>query len=362
MTEHGPFAPNPDGKTLTTNYDMSWNKVANMLYIEAPAGVGFSYSNDQSDYVVGDSRTASDNYLAILAFLQKFPQYNQTGFYISSESYGGHYAPTLARAILSGNAAAQNPYINLKGIMVGNPFTNNFENSIGTYVTFFGHGLISHETWVGLDTHCFRPPNGPDEQCAAWESVADQQIGNVDPYGLDYPVCISRSEPVRMLEFLNRTNLLPNYQYPYDPCRDDYTIAYMNQPSLIAAIHANPNLGYQWDECSDIIRYNSSDMDVDMVPVWQELIADGSLHLTVYSGDDDSVCGLLGTQHWVATLGLPVVAPWTSWTDPDGQVGGYVTKYSGFNLVTVHSAGHTVPTFQPKRALALLEGYLAGNF
>jgi hypothetical protein len=112
----------------------------------------------------------------------------------------------------------------------------------GSYVTFFGHGLISHETWVGLDTHCFRPPNGPDAQCAEWQQLASTQIGNLDPYGLDYPVCISRSEPVRLLAMRNRTHLLPNYQYPYDPCRDDYAIAYMNQPSVIKAIHANPNL------------------------------------------------------------------------------------------------------------------------
>jgi hypothetical protein len=51
-------------------------------------GGGEQYSNDRSDYVVGDARTASDNYLAILAFLEKFPQYNSTQFYISSESYG----------------------------------------------------------------------------------------------------------------------------------------------------------------------------------------------------------------------------------------------------------------------------------
>jgi carboxypeptidase C (cathepsin A) len=54
------------------------------------AGVGFSYSDNSADYHVGDDRTADDNRKAISAFLVKFPQFNASDFYITSESYGGH--------------------------------------------------------------------------------------------------------------------------------------------------------------------------------------------------------------------------------------------------------------------------------
>lgn len=36
--------------------DYAWNKVANMLYVEVPSGVGFSYSDTLSDYVVSGLR------------------------------------------------------------------------------------------------------------------------------------------------------------------------------------------------------------------------------------------------------------------------------------------------------------------
>ncbi|VVA28549.1 PREDICTED: serine carboxypeptidase [Prunus dulcis] len=47
LLEHGPFKPSGD---ILLKNDFSWNKEANMLYLESPAGVGFSYSSNQSFY------------------------------------------------------------------------------------------------------------------------------------------------------------------------------------------------------------------------------------------------------------------------------------------------------------------------
>ena len=52
---------------LTSNY-YTWNKVANMLYIESPCGVGFSYGEYEDDYKSNDNVTAFDNYLFLDGF------------------------------------------------------------------------------------------------------------------------------------------------------------------------------------------------------------------------------------------------------------------------------------------------------
>ena len=46
------------------------------------------------------------------------------------------------------------------------------------------------------------------------------------------------------------------------------------------------------------------------------------------------------------------------------QVAGYETRFKGARLsfVTVHSAGHEVPAYQPARALKLLSKYLDGSW
>lgn len=43
-----------DGATLYEN-PFSWNKVANVLYLESPAGVGYSYSEDRN-YATDDDQ------------------------------------------------------------------------------------------------------------------------------------------------------------------------------------------------------------------------------------------------------------------------------------------------------------------
>ena len=73
MTEQGPLRPQPDGTLAKNQY--SWNTVANMLYIEQPMGVGFSYSPTRSDYhMVGDNEAAENDYRLILEFLNRFPE------------------------------------------------------------------------------------------------------------------------------------------------------------------------------------------------------------------------------------------------------------------------------------------------
>lgn len=93
--------------------------MANVLFLESPAGVGFSYSNTSSDYrLSGDKRTADDTYTFLVNWLERFPQYKTRAFYITGESYGGHYVPELAQFILHDNKNTNQTVINLQGIAV----------------------------------------------------------------------------------------------------------------------------------------------------------------------------------------------------------------------------------------------------
>ncbi|CAI9301717.1 unnamed protein product [Lactuca saligna] len=54
--------------------------VANVLFLESPAGVGFWYSNRSSDYTTGDNQTAKDSYTFLVNWLEGFPEYKIRSF------------------------------------------------------------------------------------------------------------------------------------------------------------------------------------------------------------------------------------------------------------------------------------------
>ena len=48
------------------------------------------------------------------------------------------------------------------------------------------------------------------------------------------------------------------------------------------------------------VHYNMADRLIPMQPIYQELLrSDAGLSILVYSGDDDAVCGTIGTQEWI---------------------------------------------------------------
>lgn len=106
LQEHGPYVIENEATTFHTN-EYSWNREVNMLYIESPAGVGFSYYTEDYDTNYTDYGVAQDNMKALLYFLIfKFPELQTNELYLSGESYAGIYVPTLAYAINDYNEAA----------------------------------------------------------------------------------------------------------------------------------------------------------------------------------------------------------------------------------------------------------------
>ena len=74
LYEHGPFRIDDSGDTPRLyHFDYNWAKLANMVYLESPVGVGFTYSDDDADYMNTDETTMNDNLLAVEKFFELFP-------------------------------------------------------------------------------------------------------------------------------------------------------------------------------------------------------------------------------------------------------------------------------------------------
>lgn len=61
----------------------SWSKVANVLYVDSPAGVGMSYSETPADYHTNDTHTAADLNTFLRRWFNKFEEFQGNDFYVS---------------------------------------------------------------------------------------------------------------------------------------------------------------------------------------------------------------------------------------------------------------------------------------
>jgi len=369
LGEQGPFRPNAQG-TLDMNSN-SWNKIANMVFIEQPAGVGFSEAPAGMQY--GDDEAASDNYKFILGFYQKYPAYNKRDFYLTSESYGGHYLPTLAVKLV------QNGVSTFKGLMVGNPLTFMPYRNYGQYATFASHQLVPKPTFDEYTkAGCDLKDDADEKTCIEISEQMDKLTEDLDPYALDFPVCRDASQghgqPERLalmrkvrqsqaaaaglLEGEGNDLDLKRYFPKYEPCLDNYVAKYLNRKDVQEAIHVSEPGSVTWGVCNDEINthYSLDDVDAPMMPLYKQLLEHGGLKILVYSGDDDSVCATAGAQLWIWGM-AKVKTPWAPWY-ANKQVAGYRVDFEGFSFATVHSAGHMVPTTRPAQALHLFRTFL----
>ena len=87
--EHGPFRFDPQNPSKLVRFNYTWAKHSNMLYLESPVGVGFSYSDDPADYNCTDDTTATDNLHAVEQFYNLFPELKANDLFLTGESYAG---------------------------------------------------------------------------------------------------------------------------------------------------------------------------------------------------------------------------------------------------------------------------------
>ncbi|KAH9748551.1 serine carboxypeptidase-like 31 [Citrus sinensis] len=249
--EIGPFLVDTDGRGLQFN-PYAWNKEANMLFLESPIGVGFSYSNTTNDYeMLGDDFTANDSYTFLHKWFLKFPSYRRRTFYIAGESYAGRYIPELTELIHDRN---KDPslYIDLKGILLGNPETSTAEDWQGLVDYAWSHAVVSDETHKIILRTCDFNSSDPWSSDECSDAVAEvlKQYKEIDIYSIYTSVCSSNSLESSQLLMKRTSKMMPRIMGGYDPCLDNYAKAFYNRLDVQKALHVSDgHLLRNWSIC-----------------------------------------------------------------------------------------------------------------
>lgn len=367
FTELGPFFPSGDGRGLRRN-SMSWNKASNLLFVESPAGVGWSYSNTSSDYNTGDAASAKDMLTFLVNWFEKFPEFKSKDLFLTGESYAGHYIPQLAVAVLDHNAHSRASKMKLKGVAIGNPLLKLDRDVPATYEYFWSHGMISDEIGLSIMNQCdfedytFASPHNESDSCNNAISQANSIVGD---YINNYDVILDVCYPSIVEQELRLKKMATKMSLGVDVCMTYERRFYFNLPEVQKALHANrTNLPYEWSMCSSILNYSDNDGSLDMLPLLKKILSH-HIPIWVFSGDQDSVVPLLGSRTLVRELAhdlkFKATVPYGAWFHK-GQVGGWATEYGNLlTFATVRGAAHMVPYTQPSRALHLFSSFIRGR-
>ncbi|KAL5172285.1 Serine carboxypeptidase-like 20 [Glycine soja] len=399
--EHGPFnfeAAKTRGGLPTLHLNpYSWSKVSSVIYLDSPAGVGFSYSENKTDYITGDIKTATDSHAFLLKWFELYPEFLSNPFFIAGESYAGVYVPTLASEVVKGIDAGVEPKLNFKGYMVGNGVTDEQIDGNALVPFVHGMGLIPDELFEEVNRECngnFYDPTSAN--CSSKLSKVDELVDEINIYNILEP-CYHGTEaekitesyirmpstfrklgeterpfPVRKRMFGRawplrapvRDGIVPTWPQLMNsksapPCTDDEVAnSWLNNEAVRTTIHtAQKSVVSSWDLCTDRIYF---DHDAGSMIKYHKNLTSKGYRALIFSGDHDMCVPYTGSQVWTRSVGYKIVDEWRPWSS-NGQVAGYTQGYDkNLTFLTVKGSGHTVPEYKPREALDFYKRFLAG--
>lgn len=96
--ENGPFTYSTEEGPQRRKY--SWNNKRNIIYIDQPAGVGFSFSTKNCS-LNNISDVPEELYSAVVQFFKLFPTLKDNSLFFVGQSFAGHYLPSIGHTILN---------------------------------------------------------------------------------------------------------------------------------------------------------------------------------------------------------------------------------------------------------------------
>jgi len=363
FAENGPCKVSTDASTTTLNPN-SWHTHANVMWVDQPAGVGFSTGLGTHN----EAGVAQNMFTFLQGFFKQFPQYQQQDFFIFGESYAGHYVPAVGHRIWQSWKNGEGIKIPLKGLAIGNGLTDPEEQykwypEMGTTGAQAegGHapaGVINSKE--GLLMKALVPP------CIAAIHECNKQgsgIINKTACLLAYELCNLMSEIPYELTGRN----------PYDmriPCEHGrLCYDFRNITTYLNRKDVKQQLGVSksWGSCNmavDLLFVSAGDWMVNYHTLLPDMLADG-VKILIYAGDVDYICNWLGNMKWTLAMDWAHKvdfnsAPNSNYTI-DGKTMGRLRTSHGFSFLQVFNAGHMVPRDQPEFALQMVNDFITGK-
>jgi len=355
LVENGPCSMK-DGNLVENPY--SWNSNANIMWIDQPTGVGYSYG-DKSDYDSNEEEVGEDLYHFLQAFFEDHPQYQKNAFYVFGESYGGHYVPNVAHRVWQGNQNNEGLPINLKGLGIGNGLTDP-EIQYGYYTQM--------ATNNSYDIACVS-----DKDAKSMEAATPKCISEIQR-------CQSSERACKTAQTYCNIELTSPFQKSglnvYDiriPCEVpglcyDFSAqeSFFNDPQVMEALHVNTDVVSKWESCNMQVN---QDFKLDWMVNYQNKLPDmlkDDIDVLIYAGDADFICNWYGNKAWSLALDWSGKDAFNAQEDKTFMVNnaakGELRSANGFTFFRMYEAGHMTPMDQPEATLQMVNTFIHEKF
>lgn len=363
LTENGPCSVNPDGETTTVN-PSSWTEAAHMLWLDQPAGVGFSYGQETDS---NEAMIAEDAYWFFQAFFQAYPEYANNPLYIVGESYAGHYVPSISHRIYQGNqaiSAAENVqkstiHLNYAGLAIGNGLTAP-EKQYPAYPEMVYNN--SHGIRV-VDETTYKAMKEAVPRCTQLIHQCNAGDGFINDFACQsaFLVCnMALTSPYQMTG-LNPYDIRKKCEKP-PLCYDfSHVQKFLNSPDTKRALHVDEKHSHAWQSCNYGINMKfHTDWMKDFSGYVAELLEAGYPAL-IYVGDVDFICNYIGNKAWTYDLEWSGKSAFQAAEEHEWKSTGKARTANGFTFLQVYDAGHMVPADQPENSLDMITNFVAGG-
>lgn len=328
FTENGPFHISANNTLKPRKY--SWTVNHNVIYVDSPAGTGYSFTDSELGYASSVTDVARDLYSAVAQFFELFPELQKNDFYISGESYAGKYVPALAHETLTRNSAN----LNLKGLSIGNGWMDpvnqvnyaDYLYQLGL-IDLYGRDLLRslQDKAVYLIRH--------RKYVEANLAFAEFKLFFRNLTGLDY-----------IFNYLDTRSSDGSESFDY----------WVQRPDVRKALHVG-NSTFNADD-KVVLLHLASDIAQSVAHLFADLLK--NYRVLVYNGQLDIVCAypmaenVLRNLEWSGAEEYKTAKRRQWWVNK--KLAGYAKTVGNLTEVLVRNAGHSVPAEQPAWAWDLI--------
>lgn len=308
----------------------AWTKHFNLLFVDAPLGVGFSQAGSDEDYAKSSEDVAAQTIDFLEEFFARHSELTRREIILSGEDYAGHTIPVTAHLAL---LEKENLSFRIIGISVGNGHTHAPIQVVTKAESAAIFGLVDGPSLTEAREHAW---------AASAYSVAGDSAASLDERNKLEETILASAAGVDMSNVSEQLTKA-------DPVMIEVG-TWMNKTENLVAVGV-PENSHPVVKNQTVFDHLKDDI---MTVMWQHItpLLEAGMTTLWYQGQLDWVDGVYSNEAWINAL------PWSGNQEYALQQrtqwdGGYMRTFGPLREAMVQGAGHLALREKPDLVLGL---------